>query len=152
SSRLTILYGSQTGNAQSIAEGVHSECASRGIESVLLPLNEWKKLKPPLESQKVAVIIVSTTGNGDPPENCDRFWRHLKRRTHPKDVLEGVHFAMLGLGDSNYDKFCHTGKSMNTRLRELGAEAFYPLVCADEALGLEDFVEPWLAGLWPALD
>ncbi|CAN0356003.1 unnamed protein product, partial [Hapterophycus canaliculatus] len=49
--------------------------------------------------------VVSTTGNGDAPENSERFWRFIKRRAHPKDLLEGLPFSVLGLGDTNYDKF-----------------------------------------------
>ncbi len=50
---------------------------------------------------------------------------------------------MLGLGDTNYDKFCYMGKSIDKRLEELGGDRFLPLVCADEATGLEEAVEAW---------
>lgn len=58
---------------------------------------------------------------------------------------------MLALGDTNYDKFCETGKWMNQRLKELGASPFLRLGCADEGTGLEDVVEPWCADLKAAL-
>lgn len=97
------------------------------------------------------VIVVSTTGNGEPPDNADRFWRFLKKRKHPNTLLKGLKFCVLGLGDTNYDKFCYMGKALDKRLPELGAERIYPLGCADDGTGLEQVVEPWLEGLSTAL-
>ncbi len=87
--------------------------------------------------------MCSTTGNGDAPENADAFWRHLKSRSLPKNHLEGTPFAVLALGDTNYDKFCHMGKSIDKRLHELGAVRVIDLHCADEACNLEEIVEAW---------
>ncbi|ETI36889.1 hypothetical protein, variant 4 [Phytophthora nicotianae P1569] len=65
-------------------------------------------------------------------------------------MLAKLRYTVLGLGDTNYDKFCFMGKSIEKRMRELGAQSFYEF--ADEAMGLEDSVEPWLNGLWEAFD
>ncbi|KAG5178491.1 hypothetical protein JKP88DRAFT_269091 [Tribonema minus] len=151
--RLAVLYGSQTGNAKSIAETLHDEALKKDYESVLLPLNKYKNLTPSLEEGTVAVIICSTTGNGDPPENSDRFWRFIKKRTNSKTLFSNLKYTVLGLGDTNYDKFCFVGQGINRRLLELGASAFYPMACADEGTGtMEETIEPWLEGLWSALD
>ncbi|CAM9143289.1 unnamed protein product [Choristocarpus tenellus] len=99
------MYGSQTGNAQSIAEGIHEGCKNRALDSTLLTCNGWKKMTPELKEWGAVVFVVSTTGNGDPTENSDRFWRFLKKRSHPKDLFSGLPFTVLGLGDTNYDKF-----------------------------------------------
>jgi methionine synthase reductase len=73
------------------------------------------------------VVVCSTTGNGDPPDNCAKFWRYLKRRTQPTDMLASVSYTVLGLGDTNYDKFCYMGKSLDKRMSELGAQRFYDM-------------------------
>ncbi|CAM9755713.1 unnamed protein product [Chrysoparadoxa australica] len=169
--QLYIMYGSQTGNAQSIAEDLEATIQSKldssgdglsfDIQLAALPMNNWKKaMEPnPFDKDKTAkantmiVFICSTTGNGDPPDNCDKFWRFLRRRTNPDDLLKEVLFTVLGLGDTNYDKFCHMGISLNKRLAELGGKRFYDLACADEGTGnMEETIEPWTAGLWEAIE
>ncbi|CAM9681269.1 unnamed protein product, partial [Heterosigma akashiwo] len=114
-------------------------------------MDAWKKWDPPLEKTVAAVVVTSTTGNGDPPENCARFYRFLKRRTQPKDLLKNVHYTVLGLGDTNYDKFCFMGKALHSRFAELGASCFMDPAWADEGTDLEGGVEPFLAALPGAL-
>ncbi len=53
----------------------------------------------------VWIVVVSTTGNGDPPENAQLFWRHIRKPSHPKDMLANVYCTVLALGNSNYSKF-----------------------------------------------
>jgi methionine synthase reductase len=88
-------------------------------------------------------IVCSTTGNGDSPENADSFWRTIKKRTLPKDLLCGLKFCVLALGDSNYDKFCFMGKAIDKRFSDLGATRLMDIFCADEPTDLEEVVESW---------
>ena len=154
------------------------DSASHGFDGEVLKLNDWMKkvvfalpsssvpkqvklsqLSPPnlltlqikLSENPVVVMVASTTGNGDPPENMQRFWRHVRKTSNPKDMLANLRFCVLGLGDTNYDKFCHMGKQLDRRLPQLGANKFYETGLADEGVGLESVVEPWIEGLWPAL-
>ncbi|GLD92694.1 hypothetical protein PINS_up001273 [Pythium insidiosum] len=148
---LSVFYGSQTGCAESIAKRIYDEALEKEVDATFQPLNELLK-SPVLEAStpQFVVVVCSTTGNGDPPDNAAKLWRFLKRRTQPKDLLQHVVFTVLGLGDTNYDKFCYMGKSIDKRMTELGAQRFYDMCAADEAMGLEDSVEPWLDGLWGA--
>jgi sulfite reductase alpha subunit-like flavoprotein len=137
-----VLYGSQTGNSEFIAKEFHSKLQENNIISICLTLNESKKIALK-DVAKAVVIVCSTTGNGDCPENGDAWWRSIKLRSIAKDFYEGVPYAVLGLGDTNYDKFCQMGKSIDKRFHELGGIRIMNLICADEATGLESTVEQW---------
>lgn len=109
--RLDIYYGSQTGCAESIAKQIHCEALSRGIDSSIACLNEFQKTAVPIQKETKTIIVCSTTGNGDPPDNAGKFWRWVRRRSQPKDLLKGMKYTVLGLGDTNYDKFWYVHRS-----------------------------------------
>jgi methionine synthase reductase len=140
---ILITYGSQTGNAEGIAKDLYDQIlASPSLPPVqLLTLNAAKKVN--FKEFKYVLILCSTTGNGDAPENAEAWWRSVKLRSAPRDMFDGVEYTVLGLGDTNYDKYCHMGKSIFKRLSELGAKPTMPLCCADEATGLEETIEKW---------
>lgn len=146
--KIMVLYGSQTGNAESIAQDLvttlQDEHHRKDVECK--SLNEIKdsvKSCSLKDSDVLMIIICSTTGNGDAPENCDGWWRVTKLRSCPKDTLQGVKYCTLALGDTNYDKFCHMGRSIDKRLGELGGVRILDLFCADEATNMEEVVEDW---------
>ncbi|KAG0198386.1 hypothetical protein BGX28_008192 [Mortierella sp. GBA30] len=144
---LTVLFASQTGNAESISRNIHEQAQERGFKSAHFVLNDFAKVD--WEKEECLVFVVSTTGDGDPPDNSTKFWRHLRKL---KGVgLTKAKYAILGLGDTNYDNFCQTAKRLDTRLQELGASPFYARGLADDATGLEETVDPWIKNLWPAL-
>lgn len=146
--QLLILYGSQTGNAENIAKRYQKECTSRGYPSSIGPLKDFEKLN--FLDSKIVVIFCSTTGNGDPPENAEAFYRYI-RKPHPKDLLKGKKYAVLGLGDTNYENFCNSAKQIDKKMSLLGAEAFVNKGLADDAVGLEQVVEPWITSTWEPL-
>lgn len=148
--KFTILYGSQTGQAQAIAEEIHEYSEQHGVHSNLFCLSLTEK-KFTLEKEAVVVFVVSTTGEGDPPETMGKFMRRLKKKTLPGNHLENCRYALLALGDTNYTNFCNNGKALDKRLLQLGAQQFYDTGYADDAVGLELVVEPWIERLWPAL-
>lgn len=149
-SDLYILYGSQTGNADEISREIFDKCVEMGIPCKRESLNAAKGVKLK-EVAKCVLVVCSTTGNGDAPENADGYWRSIKLRSAAKDLLAGIKYAVLGLGDTNYDKFCYMGKSIDKRFSELGAERFLEVHCADEAVGLEDVVNVFRAKVFAAL-
>ena len=92
-----ILYGSQTGNAESIAKDYAQVLLEEnGIPTECKSLNEMKKIVLQ-DVASCSVIICSTTGNGDAPENADAFWRSIKLRRAPKDKFQGSNFCVLGM-------------------------------------------------------
>ncbi|KAF9114822.1 hypothetical protein BGX27_009770 [Mortierella sp. AM989] len=144
---LTVFFASQTGNAESISRNIYEQAQERGFKSSHFVLNDFGKVD--WDKEDCLVFVVSTTGDGDPPDNSTKFWRHLRKL---KGVgLTKAKYAILGLGDTNYDNFCQTAKRLDTRLQELGASPFYARGLADDATGLEETVDPWINNLWPAL-
>jgi sulfite reductase alpha subunit-like flavoprotein len=94
SAPLVVLYGSQTGAAKGVAELVHAEALARGLASTLAPANAWDEAG--LLRARAAVVVVSTTGDGDAPTNAEDFLRFLRRRTHARDLFaRGPRVAVL---------------------------------------------------------
>ena len=145
---MCVLYGSQTGNAQQIARMLSEELAEKtdGLVECSSLDERVKNLSSLSSLSNVAclLIVCSTTGNGDVPENASKFWRAIKSRKCEKTLFAGVRYAVLGLGDTNYDKFCYMGKQINKRVDELSGEQLLPLCCADEAIDMEEVVETWM--------
>jgi len=83
--------------------------------------------------------------------NAEEFLRFIRRRTHAKDMLSNLRVASLGLGDTNYDKFCNCSKQLVKRLGELGATPLLPAAFADEGVGLDSTIDPWLEALFPLI-
>eukprot|EP00743_Colponemidia_sp_Colp-15_P008951 GILK01009767.1.p1 GENE.GILK01009767.1~~GILK01009767.1.p1 ORF type:complete len:619 (-),score=101.81 GILK01009767.1:66-1772(-) len=104
-----------------------------------------------LAEEKLVVFVVSTTGNGDYPDNASKFMRWVRRKTHPTDMLPGLNYAILGLGDTNYSKYQQVPRQLDAALEHCGAKKFMKRGEADDAVGLAQFVEPWKEELWGAL-
>ena len=122
------------------------------FEAELLELNVFHKaIETDFAAHRLVVIVASTTGHGDPPDNAARFWRKLKKGALDTILLRGMEYGVLALGDTNYDEFCQFGKVLDRRLAQLSATRIVPLGCADDAVGLDSVVEPWIADLWARL-
>jgi sulfite reductase alpha subunit-like flavoprotein len=147
---VVVLYGSQTGQSESIAEIIEEKLSDGGIDCGRYELNEiGRKFK--LENERVAVIVCSSTGDGDPPENAAKFYRRIQRTSESGTPLSHFRFALLGLGDSNYTSFLQCPKRIEAQLLALGATPFYESGFADDQVGTELVAEPWMDGLLPAV-
>ena len=141
---LPILFGSQTGTAEGLAKRIAKEAAQRGFAPVVLPLNDHSQAD--LAKAGKAIIISSTWGDGDPPDNATNFWSWLQADA-PR--LENLQFAVLGLGDTNYSDFCGAAKKFDSRLESLGARR---LVARGECdTDYETSAKTWVDGLWEKL-
>jgi len=142
---LLICFGSQTGTAEGLAKKLAKEATQRGFTPKLHPLNDFEVAG--FATAKKAVIISSTWGDGDAPDNAVNFWNWLKADTAPR--LENLEFAVLGLGDKNYSDFCGASKKFDARLEALGAKRLAPRGECDT--DYEAATRKWLDGLWEKL-
>ncbi|MFT6343436.1 MAG: sulfite reductase (NADPH) flavoprotein alpha-component [Paraglaciecola sp.] len=114
---LTILYGSQTGNAKSVALEFKAKLDAINIPAKIASMADYKLKQLKVESH--VVIIVSTHGIGEAPDDAVSLHSFLAGKKAPK--LNNLNFAVLGLGDTSYEFFCQTGKDFDKRLQDLGA-------------------------------
>ncbi|XP_021496951.1 methionine synthase reductase [Meriones unguiculatus] len=148
--RFLLLYATQRGQAKAIAEEISEQAVSHGFSADLHCISESEKYDLKTETAPL-VVVVSTTGTGDPPDTARKFVKEIHDKTLPTDFFAHLRYGLLGLGDSEYTYFCNGGKVIDKRLQELGAQHFYDTGHADDCVGLELVVEPWIAGLWAAL-
>uniref|UniRef100_A0A914D012 Methionine synthase reductase n=1 Tax=Acrobeloides nanus TaxID=290746 RepID=A0A914D012_9BILA len=104
-----------------------------------------------LQEETLIVIVISSTGDGDPPDNAHKFMKKIHDKSLDTNFLSNTQFALLGLGDSNYSTFQGVPKKLEKRLLQLGAKKFIESGGADDQIGLELAVEPWLDCLYNAL-
>ncbi|VDM52672.1 unnamed protein product [Angiostrongylus costaricensis] len=145
-----ILYGSHTGQAESISKQIKERSEILGFKPRLFTLDENEK-EFFIENEPLVVIVVSSTGDGDPPENASRFVRRIARKSLEPNFLQKVDYALLGLGDSNYSTFQGVPNKIDKQLQQLGAKPIIETGRADDQLGLELVVEPWIEKLFEAL-
>eukprot|EP00112_Aurelia_sp_Birch-Aquarium-sp1_P018730 Seg4510.1 transcript_id=Seg4510.1/GoldUCD/mRNA.D3Y31 product="NADPH-dependent diflavin oxidoreductase 1" protein_id=Seg4510.1/GoldUCD/D3Y31 len=145
---LTILYGSQTGTAEEIAERIGREGKRRHFKCKVFAMDEFDIAK--LLHEDLVIFVASTTGQGDPPDNMLKFWRFLLRKNLPTSSLQNLKIAVLGLGDSSYIKFNFIAKKIFRRLIQLGANPITKPGYADDQhdLGIDGVIDPWLKNLW----
>ncbi|CAJ0962742.1 unnamed protein product, partial [Mesorhabditis belari] len=141
-----IAYGSHTGQADSIAHQLQEKCELLGFKPRLFSLEENGKSFF-IEKESLVVVIVSSTGDGDPPENAARFLRKISARSLDANYLSDLSYALLGLGDSNYSTYQGTPRKVDKNLARLGAKKIIDTAEADDEIGLEVVVEPWIERL-----
>ena len=135
---ITVLSGSQTGNAKSVADKVAAELTEAGIAVKRVPLKDYKAKT--IADEKYLLLVTSTQGEGEPPEEGVVLHKLLNGKKAPK--LTELQFAVLGLGDSSYPNFCQAGKDFDQRFAELGATRLFERVDAD--LDYSATAEQWI--------
>ena len=132
---LLILYATESGNAQDVADIIARTCRRAWFRARVMSIDTYpsvrqteKKLQmlmTPIQADLVAeelvIFIVSTTGSGQEPRSMTSFWNMLLRSDLPNDLFEDLTFTVFGLGDTAYEKFCWPAKKLHRRLLTLGA-------------------------------
>lgn len=142
---LTILYASQTGNAKGVASKLEQSAKAAGINVVLKNIADYKAKA--LKNESHLLIVASTNGEGEAPDDAIEFHEFLLGKKAPK--LPNLSYSVLALGDSSYEFFCQTGKDFDERLKALGAKQVSPRVDCD--VDYDSDCESWTASIVESL-
>ena len=140
---INILFGTQTGNSESVAEDLSNFALSNGFKTQINALDDIEMNN--LSKMKNVAIITSTYGEGEMPDNAQLFWNALSSKTAPQ--LNNMNYSVLALGDTGYEEFCHAGKLLDTRLEQLGAKRITKRIDCD--VDFEDLAEKWINSVVP---
>lgn len=124
---ITLISASQTGNARRVAEALRDDLQAAQLNVKLVNAGDYKFKQ--IASEKLLVIVTSTQGEGESPEEAVALHKFLFSKKAP--ALTGTAFAVFGLGDTSYEFFCQSGKDFDSRLAELGGERLLDRVDAD---------------------
>ncbi|MFZ6990516.1 sulfite reductase subunit alpha [Curtobacterium sp. RRHDQ66] len=138
---IDVLFGTQTGNAEFLADQLVAGARARGLGGRTTALDDVSPEQ--LAGLSHVLVVTSTYGEGEMPDNAGLFWDAIQSDATPR--LEGLQFAVLGLGDSGYDEFCQAGKLLDTRFEQLGATRIHDRVDCD--VDFEDPAALWTAGV-----
>lgn len=125
--RIPVLYASQTGNSATLATDFAAQLTAAGFDAPCYGTEASPALS--LSSEKYLLLVSSTWGDGDPPDNAIDFWNALQSTDYPR--LDHLSYAVLALGDTNYLNFCAQGKAFDARLAALGAKSLVPRADCD---------------------
>lgn len=142
---LTILYGSESGNAESLADQTAKAAQAKGFKTKVLSMGDIKPAK--LKGCENLLVLVSTWGEGDPPENAVDFYESFMSERAPQ--LAGTRFSVLALGDTSYEHFCKMGQDFDSRIEALGGQRIFPRQDCD--VDFDDDFEAWKNGALDAL-
>ncbi|MEU5841059.1 bifunctional nitrate reductase/sulfite reductase flavoprotein subunit alpha [Rhodococcus sp. NPDC047139] len=142
---VVVAWASQTGNAEAFAATCAQRLRDAGLPVRLAGLDELDGAA--LADVDELVVVTSTFGDGDPPDNGSSFWRSLTADTAPE--LSGTRYAVVAFGDPSYDDFCGFGRRLDERLDELGATRLTARVDCEP--GADELAQNWLGALLPLL-
>jgi sulfite reductase (NADPH) flavoprotein alpha-component len=143
---LTIIYGSHTGNARGIAQQLKQTGEQQGLAVDLVNAADYKVQK--LKKETHVVIIVSTHGEGEPPEDAELLHQFIYSKKAPD--LSRLKFAVLALGDSSYEYYCKTGRDFDEQLLTLGATRLFDRVECD--VDYDEHAQSWSTSLLEILE
>lgn len=140
---LNVLVGTQTGNAEALAMDIAAAARTQGMQPVVTALDDVSMNS--LGSMKRVIVVTSTYGEGEMPDNAQLFWEALAADSAPR--LDEMNFAVLALGDTGYDGFCQAGKLIDTRFEQLGGRRMKARIDCD--IDFEDAAAAWIGEALP---
>ncbi|KFD51672.1 hypothetical protein M514_07368, partial [Trichuris suis] len=145
---LTVLYGSETGNAKDVATMIWRQALQQDLNVQLRCMNDFDLVQNTSVAQTI-VFVCSTTGQGEVPDNMKIFWKSMLRRGVTWSLARW-NVAVLGLGDSSYQRFNFAARKLHSRLFHLNANQIMELGLADDQhdRGYYQIVEPWVSQFW----
>ncbi|MFP4070022.1 MAG: assimilatory sulfite reductase (NADPH) flavoprotein subunit [Opitutales bacterium] len=138
---VTVLYGTESGNAEALADRTADSLKDAGFKAKVVNMADTSPAK--LKGLERLLVLVSTWGEGDPPETAVEFHESFMSEAAPR--LEGTRFSVLGLGDTSYEEFCKMGKDFDARLEQLGATRVFPRKDCD--VDYDDDYAAWAKGV-----
>ncbi len=142
--KLTVLYGTESGNSEVLADRAVKAAKKRGFQAVMKNMADISPAD--LGKMNNLLVVVSTWGDGEPPETAVSFFKEFMSAYIS---LKDVKFSVCGLGDTSYEKFCQIGKEMDLRLATLGASRAFDRQDCD--VDYEENFATWLEGSLAAL-
>ncbi|EDY81940.1 flavodoxin domain protein [Verrucomicrobiia bacterium DG1235] len=138
---VSILWGSQTGNSEGLARKISKTLGGKGFAPTVYDMADYDVTK--LSEESLLLIVTSTYGDGEPPDNAASFYNWVLSDEAPK--LESLSYSVLALGDTNYPDFCKCGIDIDVRLKALGAKPIVERVDCD--VDYEDAFDEWLSAV-----
>ncbi|MCG8528290.1 MAG: assimilatory sulfite reductase (NADPH) flavoprotein subunit [Opitutales bacterium] len=135
---LMVLFGSESGNAEALAADTKKLAQKSGFKATLLDMADSDPAK--LSKESNVMVIISTWGEGDPPERATGYYQKFMAADAPR--VDGLNFAVLGLGDTSYEHFCQMGKDFDKKLEELGGNRIQDRIDCD--VDYEDAANKWI--------
>ncbi|CAE6928428.1 bifunctional nitrate reductase/sulfite reductase flavoprotein subunit alpha [Paraburkholderia domus] len=139
--KVTLLWASQTGNTESLTDRYATRLMESGFEIRTSCMADYQASA--LAKAQYVLLMTSTFGDGDPPDNAQSFWSQLSSDASPR--LEGVRYAVLALGDRNYDQFCGHGRRLDERLAAHSALRLMDRVDCDSEY--QESADAWLESI-----
>jgi len=147
-----IYYGSQSGTCQCLSFNLKSTLEEKyKLDIICDSLNNFDfSIK---NDENIFIIITSTYGNSDSPENAAHFWRHIKNRKLKNEYFKNMKYIILGLGDSNYTHYCGFAKKIDKRLLDLNASKMYDTFYIDSVMNeTEEQFDTWISKIISVLN